>query len=92
MDKEQAQKELDKAQKDADDAAATLLEKRQALDEILQEEEAERRAVYLGFEEGDEDGIRAAKALANRRREEKATLATLDFEDSSQDGPIGGVS
>lgn len=87
--KQEAQENYEQAKEAAEQAQNTLRVARSELDEFLREEEAARQAVYLGYEEGEEEGIRAAKAVMARRRETKA--AAKD-ESSEADGPIGGVS
>ncbi len=85
--KEEAQANYEQAREAAEQAQNTLRVARSELDEFLREEEAARQAVYLGYEDGDEEGIRAAKAIMTRRRESKAVLKA-----EAADGPIGGVS
>jgi hypothetical protein len=85
--KEKAQENYEQAREAAEQAQNALRVARTELDEFLREEEAERQAVYLGYEPGDEEGIRAAKAIMERRRETKAAVKA-----EAADGPIGGVS
>ena len=86
--KEEARQRFDEARAAYDAAHEELREARYALDGHLMEEEARRAAVYLGFEEGDEAGVRAARQLAERRREHKQAMAG----NPSGDGEIGGLS
>lgn len=89
MNKEEAEARYTEAQEKAQAANAELREAVQELDRFLAEEEAQRHAVYLGYEEGDEEGIRAAKAITERRRAEKEALKARALD---SDGVIGGVS
>lgn len=90
MSKEEAQKTYDDAFQRHQSAYADLEAARINLDEYLREEEAARHAVFLGFEEGDPDGIEMAKNLATRRREQKEAVKMAASE-ADIDGPVGGV-
>ena len=85
--KQEAQKNYDQALEAAEQAQNALIVARSELDEFLREEEAEKQAVFLGYEQGDPEGIRAAKAIMERRTETKAAAKA-----EPADGPIGGVS
>lgn len=89
MNKQEAEARYAEAQEKATAANEELLAARQDLDGFLAEEEAQRHAVYLGYEEGDEEGVRAAKAVIQRRRAEKEAIRARALD---SDGPIGGVS
>lgn len=92
MNKEEAEARYAEAQEKATAANEELLAARRELDGFLAEEEAQRAAIFLGFEEGDEVGIQAAKAIAQRRREQKAVLKERADVGAGPSGEIGGVS
>ena len=91
--KQEALENYEQTKEAFEQAQNALRVARTELDEFLREEEAERQAVYLGYEPGDEEGIRAAKMIMERRREARAA-AKADAESFAResDGPIGGVS
>ena len=90
--KEEAQAAYDAALERFEAARDDLAARREELDGYLREEEARRAAVFMGFEEGDEAGVRAALHLSERRREAKRR-AHADAEEAGGDfdGPVGGV-
>jgi len=89
--KQEAQENYERALEAAEQAQNALIVARGELDAFLREEEAERQAVFLGYNEGDPEGVRAAKAIMERRREAKEALRASESA-SEADGPIGGVS
>lgn len=91
--KEQAEARYAEAQEKARAAREELRDARRELDKFLVEEEAERHAVYLGFEKGDEAGVQAAKTIIRQRRAFKEQIKAQAREEVlASDGPIGGLS
>ena len=90
--REQAQQEYDEAKQRYEDAYDELAQAREALEVFLKEDEARNRAVYeFGVEEPEDHHIEAAKAMIERRENEKALLAERAA-DGPVDGPMGGLS
>lgn len=92
--REDAQARYDAAYARHQEAFEDLLDARQALDEQIELEEAERRAVFMSFNpaahpsgENREVSVEEAQEQIAARRRQKAAA-----QGNPTDGPIGGVA
>lgn len=92
MTKEEAQAAYDAAKERHEAAQADLVEKRRNLDEVLRDEEAANRAVFMGFDPGDEEARRVVRRMADQKREAKTEAHASVDASSLGDEAVGGVS
>ncbi len=88
MSKEDALSRVREAQAQRNAADEQLKAAVEDYEEYVQEEEAYNRAIFLGYEPGDEEGIERAKELAQESRQARMEANN----DDGSTGPTGGIA